>query len=94
MSRADAQSLMNLMDELRLLVRRPGNNYHWSSWDGPDDALRELDAIEKQLAGGAIPIRALRMLFAATGSLQELSVSSGWGSEFLRLAARFDAIVG
>jgi hypothetical protein len=94
MSRADAQSLMNLLDDVRLLVRRPNNNYLWSAWNGPEDALRELDAIEKKIAGGAVPTRALKLLFAATGSLQELSVSSGWGNEFLRLAARCDTILG
>jgi hypothetical protein len=32
----------------------------------------------------------LKVLFAPTGSIQEVSVSSGWGEEFLGLAARFD----
>ena len=94
MSRADAQSLMNLLDDVRLWVRRPNNNYRWSTWKGPEDALRELDAIEKTIAGGSVPTRALKLLFAATGSLQELSVSSGWGNEFLRLATRCDTILG
>jgi len=29
-------------------------------------------------------------LFAPTGPIQEVSLSSGWGQEFLELAERFD----
>jgi hypothetical protein len=32
----------------------------------------------------------LRVLFAPTGPIQEVSVSSGWGDAFLELADRFD----
>ena len=32
----------------------------------------------------------LRFLFAPTGPLQETSMASGWATEFLALAARFD----
>jgi hypothetical protein len=31
------------------------------------------------------------VLFAPTGPLQELSLSSGWADDFLKLASRFDA---
>jgi hypothetical protein len=33
----------------------------------------------------------LSWLFAPTGPLQEVSLNSGWGAEFLALVARFDA---
>jgi hypothetical protein len=33
----------------------------------------------------------LSVLFAPTGPVQEVSVSSGWGDEFLILANEFDA---
>jgi hypothetical protein len=41
------------------------------------------------LTQGAVPH--LAWLFATTGPLQEVSLRSGWGAEFLALAARFDA---
>jgi hypothetical protein len=34
-----------------------------------------------------------RLRLAPTGSLQEISISSGWGDEFLEIAARFDRAV-
>jgi hypothetical protein len=33
----------------------------------------------------------LSILFAPTGPIQEVSLSSGWGGEFLKLASTFDA---
>ncbi len=30
---------------------------------------------------------------APTGSIQEVSVSSGWGEEFLAVSERFDAVI-
>jgi hypothetical protein len=35
----------------------------------------------------------LIVLFAPTGPIQEVSISSGWGNEFLDLAERFDRAV-
>lgn len=35
----------------------------------------------------------LRVLFAPTGPLQELSLDNGWGDEFLSLAERVDAFL-
>ena len=35
-------------------------------------------------------LQSLSLLFAPTGSLQEVASSTGWGDAFLRLAARFD----
>ena len=32
----------------------------------------------------------IRVLFAPTGPIQEVSLSSGWGHEFIKLAERFD----
>ncbi|HEX8181606.1 MAG TPA: hypothetical protein VF525_18845 [Pyrinomonadaceae bacterium] len=32
----------------------------------------------------------MEVLFAPTGPMQEVSLSSGWGEEFLALAERFD----
>jgi hypothetical protein len=35
----------------------------------------------------------LRVLFAPTGPLQELSIDNGWGDEFLSLAQQVDAFL-
>ena len=58
------------------------------------DALREFDAFVAQIESGDTSRRAdLELLFAPTGSIQEVSVSSGWGDEFLAVSERFDAVI-
>ncbi|THF82691.1 hypothetical protein [Cohnella fermenti] len=37
-------------------------------------------------------ISELNILFAPTGSFQEISIASGWGEKFIELAALFDEI--
>ena len=35
----------------------------------------------------------LKLEFAPTGNLQELSISNGWGKEFLKIAEEFDDVI-
>ncbi|WTW93172.1 hypothetical protein OG216_07165 [Streptomycetaceae bacterium NBC_01309] len=83
---------MNLADVLgrvRELIALPGNDFGWSGWDDAAEALQEFDALVADIEAGGRPA-AMRLLFLPTGALQELSISSGWGEEYLELAARFD----
>jgi hypothetical protein len=50
--------------------------------------LAEVDSHLATLERGVVPD--LSVLFLPTGPLQEISLSSGWSAEFLRLAERFD----
>jgi hypothetical protein len=84
--------LVGVLREARALLARPGNDFAWSSWDAASDALREMDDLISRIESGALPSHLdLEVLFAPTGPIQEVSVSSGWGEEFLGLADRFDA---
>jgi hypothetical protein len=83
--------LLSVLRETQAVLRRPGNDFAWSEWDNAQEALSMLDshiaAIEQE---DISRLSELSLLFAPTGSIQEVSVSSGWGEEFLGLAARFD----
>ena len=71
----------------------PSNDYVWSSWEDADAALCEIDGLISAVESGALPDRLdVSVLFAPTGPIQEVSLSSGWGLEFIELAARFDAV--
>ena len=80
--------LISVIKDTRNYLTREGNDYSWSSWTGQDQALAEIDSILKQLESGSVPD--IEVLFAPTGPIQEVSLSSGWSREFLRLAERFD----
>ena len=85
------RELIDVLREARALLARPENDFAWSPWREVDEALRELDGRIGAIEAGALPARTeLAALFAATGAIQEVSLSSGWGREFLGLARRFD----
>jgi len=73
-------TLFSVLEEARELLAAADNDFSWSSWQDRDDALREIDALLANLRLGTLPSTlALHMLFAPTGPIQEVSLSSGWG---------------
>ena len=88
------ENLVTVLREARTLLASPDNDFSWSSWMDTESAIQEIDDLRLQVESGTLPRRLdLEVLFAPTGPIQEVSVSSGWGQEFLRLAARVDAAV-
>ncbi len=86
-----AAVLLDIFQRARDLVARPENDFAWSSWRDAEHALEEIDGIISRLRNGDIPDHfAMSILFAPTGPMQELSLSSGWGNRFLQLASEFD----
>lgn len=88
------QNLADVLREATSWLSRPGNDFTWSSWDSADAALAEIAGHIASLDAGKLPPKLdLTVLFAPTGPIQEVSVSSGWGDDFLALAERFDRAV-
>lgn len=88
------QPLLDVFRETHALLARRDNDFTWSSWEDAPAALKEIDDLMSRLESGSLPPRnEMEMLFLPTGPIQEVSLSSGWGSEFLSLADRFDAAV-
>jgi hypothetical protein len=85
------QELRAVLVAARELVELPGNSFDWSSWEGSAEAKSELEMHIARLDAGGLPERAsVSVIFAPTGPMQELSMSSGWSDVYLRLAERFD----
>jgi len=82
------QKLIDVLKEARALLALEGNDFLWSSWRDQNQAIAEIDSIITALENGSIP--EIGVLFAPTGPIQEASLSSGWGNEFIELAERFD----
>ena len=86
------RALADVLRETRALLARPDNDFSWSSWRDTNSALADMDDILDRVASGAaIPSVLITVFFAPTGPIQETAVSSGWGDEFLDVAARCDA---
>ena len=82
------EKLISVILETRKYLALEGNDYSWSSWNNREQALSEIDSILIKLENGSVPD--IEVLFAPTGPIQEVSMSSGWSREFLNLAERFD----
>lgn len=87
--------LIALLGEARRRLASPGNDFTWTTWQSAEAALAEIDRLITTLGTGPLPDRLdLEVLFAPTGPIQEVSHASGWATEFLDLANRFDAAIG
>ena len=82
------QKLITVLKEARACLALENNDFSWSSWRDQDHAIAEIDSIIAALENSSIP--EIGFLFAPTGPIQEVSLSSGWGNEFLELAAQFE----
>lgn len=91
---SDAAQLLDIFQRARDLVARPENDFAWSSWRDFEHALDEIDGLVSRLQTGELPTTSeMSVLFAPTGPMQELALSSGWGNRFLQLATEFDAAI-
>jgi hypothetical protein len=86
-------ALVTVLESALELVSLPDNDFAWSSWADAAEAQAEIRSLIEQVQSGALPERvAVSVLFAPTGPLQEVSLSSGWAEPFLKVAERFDEI--
>ena len=89
---ASRQELIEVLRGAVALLALPGNDFAWSRWDDDLAAIGDLNGLISSLESGQTPRRSdVSILFAPTGSIQEVSMSSGWAYEFLALSKRFDA---
>jgi hypothetical protein len=92
MKSASVGELLAVFLEARRRLAAPDNDFSWSGWATCEEALGEIDNVIAKLEAGQMPAPLqMQVLFAPTGPIQEVSISSGWGDEFLKLAAAFDA---
>lgn len=82
--------LREVLEESRRLVQLPDNDFMYSSWIDAGQAAQEIDRALERLRLGELRIGDVSILFAPTGPMQELAISSGWGDAFLALADKFD----
>ena len=93
MNPATRGAIISLLGRTKLLLARPQNDFSYSSFQNAAEARAEIDALLARVLGGDLDaLGELRVLFAPAGPIQEVSLRSGWGDEFMAVAAEFDAI--
>ena len=87
------ESLIHVLEAAIELISLPDNDFCWSRWEDEEQAKSELLGLVSTLKSGVLPERLkLAVLFAPTGPLQEVSLSSGWAEPFLKVAEKYDEV--
>ncbi|MGE8187364.1 hypothetical protein [Pseudomonas sp. NPDC086278] len=87
------ESLIHVLEAAIELISLPDNDFCWSRWEDEEQAKRELLGLVSTLKSGVLPERMkVAVLFAPTGPLQEVSLSSGWAGTFLKVAEKYDEV--
>ncbi len=85
--------LIQVLEAAVELINIPDNDFAWSSWQSAEDARSEVVGLINRIKNGDLPERLeVSVLFAPTGPLQEVSLSSGWADPCLKVAERFDSL--
>ena len=72
---------------------KPDMDLFWSSYGSYEELMETLDEYKQALKNKDLSkLSELKFLFLATGDLQEIALSNGWGDEFLKLASEFDSL--
>ena len=86
--------VINVLKKTKAIIKDIDIDVAWSRFDSEEDVIAALDDhIENLLSHNFSNIWDLIILFAPTGSLQEISISNGWGAEYLALASEFDTAI-
>jgi hypothetical protein len=86
--------VIGILQEVKHFVELPDTDVAWSRYNSVEEAVEDIDQhIESLRRDDLSKIEELTLLFAPTGRLQEISIGSGWGEEFVYLSARFDRAI-
>jgi len=80
---------------LKYLLSLPDTDVCWSNYSSADEVISDLEVLEKGIANrNKDAIGKLLYMLGPTASLQEISISSGWGREFLSIAEALETALG
>ena len=87
------EALSHVLESAIELVQIPDNDFCWSYWEDAEEATKEISKLLNMVKSYALPERVdVGVLFAPTGPLQEVSLSSGWAGPFLKVAEKYDHV--
>ena len=86
--------LLNILNEIKDIVDNPNTDMTWTSYCNEKEFIQELDLLINDFKKGVKGcIDRLKLLFAPSGILQEISLSNGWGERFNEISDGFDKLI-
>ena len=90
----DIVTLKENLNRLKFLLSQPSTDVCWSSYNTSSEVIYDLETVENGVLNNEEKsVDRLILLLAPTGALQEISISSGWGEEFLGIAEAIENAV-
>jgi len=88
----DTSEMIVLLKNIRKKITKD-TDIIWSSFDDVEElqTMMDKDIIEFE-AGDFSSLKEYKTMFLPTGDFQEISISNGWGEEYLQLAYEFDEL--
>ena len=91
----DSAAILEQLRKLKVLLSSPTTDVMWSTFETPEEVILTLVRLENGVLNeDQASVRELLFLLAPTGALQEISISSGWGEEFLCIAESIEIALG
>jgi hypothetical protein len=84
--------LREVLEQIKGFVERSGES-DWTPFTPAEVSAGLGTAISQLERGEAIDVDHLKMLFAPTGPLQEIAMSSDWATDYLTLSSKFDDLI-
>jgi hypothetical protein len=90
-------TIEKLISELETVINYymlPNANFIYSRYDNAALAIADMkDIINSLRIGNLIVLNKLKILFAPTGSIQEISIDSDWCADYVDIASRVDDLI-
>lgn len=88
----DPELLIGQLYKVIQYYKLPNADFCWSHYNSANEAIADMEGIIAALKNSDYSVtNHLALLFAPTGSVQEISISSGWGGEFINISEIIDA---
>ncbi|WP_261305933.1 hypothetical protein [Paenibacillus andongensis] len=85
---------VEILREVRNLIDSPYTDVTWSSYNTTEEVLSAVDIYIIRLTERDNSVLSeLKLFFAPTGPLQDISINSGWSNKYLDISSRFDDII-
>ena len=85
------KDIVDILENIKDYIQGKNTDVTWSSFESEEDVIvTNNNHILKLRNNEFSKIDELYLLFLPTSDLQEISISSGWGKEFLVIAEKFD----
>ena len=91
---AEIKEIIRLLKIIKKYVSIKDSDVTMSTFNTSEEVIKTVDTHITRLSESNISkINELIVLFLPTSDFQEISISNGWGEEYIEIAKKFDSLV-